>query len=118
MATFQLENLLVDIISKEMFIENIENNIKELGFLDERIEIQLKAFFLKAKEDDVIEFASYLYDKVFDINSYVLEVIVSNLKEHKLLEVENLFVEIYMNSSTCNEKTSNCINNYLQQTVN
>lgn len=111
-AVQELEKIIINIISDELSIEVIMNNINELGFNSEEIEMQLNAFFRKAKKQEVIQFAIELYDKVTEINSYILSIIIDNMKMYKDNDIENLFIEIYM-STSCNEKELNTINDYL-----
>jgi hypothetical protein len=110
-AIVQLEKVMVDIISDELSIEDIMININELGFNNENIEMQLKAFFKEASKQDIIKFSNSMYNKVMDVNKYLLEVIVDNIKLYKEPEVENLLMEIYM-SASCSKEIKNTIDNY------
>lgn len=109
-ATLQLEKVIIDIISDELSIEDIMININELGFNNENIDIQLKAFFKEALKQDIIKFSNSMYNRVADINNYLLEVIVDNIKLYKEPEVESLLMEIYM-SASCSKEILNTIDN-------
>ncbi|MBD5136987.1 MAG: hypothetical protein HDT39_13625 [Lachnospiraceae bacterium] len=108
----ELEKKLIDILSSELSVENIIDNIYELGLKNEGIDMLLFAFFKKATKQDIINLSIYLYERITEMNSYILEIIVNNMKLYKESDVENLFVEIYMNAS-CTEDVLNLINNYL-----
>lgn len=108
----ELEKKLIDIISSELSIENIMNTIEEIGFENESIDLLLKAFFKKATKQDIINLAICLYDRITEINTYILEIIVKNIRLYKEPDVENLFIEIYMNAC-CTEEVLNMISNYL-----
>lgn len=108
----KLEKKLIDILSSELSVENIMNNIEELGLKNENIDMLLIAFFKKATKQDIINLSVNLYDRITEMNSYILEIIVNNMKLYKEPDVENLFVEIYMNAS-CTEEVLNLINKYL-----
>lgn len=108
----ELEKKLIDIISSELSIENIMNTIEEIGFENESIDLLLKAFFKKATKQDIINLAICLYDRITEINTYILEIIVKNIRLYKEPDVENLFIEIYMNAC-CTEEVLNTISNYL-----
>ena len=110
-AIVRLEKVMVDIISDELSIKDIMININELGVNNENIEMQLKAFFKEASKQDVIKFSNNMYNKVMDVNKYLLEVIVDNIKLYKEQEVENLLMEIYM-SASCSKEILNTIDNY------
>lgn len=75
--------------------------------------MQLKAFFKKASKQDIVNFSNNIYDKVMDINKYllILKIIVDNIKLYKEPEVENLLMEIYM-SPSCSKDIINIIDNY------
>lgn len=110
-AIVQLEKVMVYIISDELSIKDIMININELGFNNENIEMQLKAFFKEASKQDIIKFSNNMYNKVMDVNKCLLEVIVDNIKLYKEPEVENLLMEIYM-SASCSKEILNTIDNY------
>ncbi|KFX57246.1 hypothetical protein FDC50_16280 [Clostridium botulinum] len=110
-ALVQLEKVIIDIISDELSIKDIMININELGLNNENIEMQLKAFFKEASKQDIIKFSNNMYNKVMDVNKYLLEVIVDNIKLYKEPEVENLLMEIYM-SGSCSKEILNTIDNY------
>lgn len=110
-AIIKLEKVIIDIISDELSIKDIIININELGFNDENIDIQLKAFFKKASKQDIVNFSNNMYNKVIDINKYLLKVIVDNIMLYKEPEVENLLMEIYM-SPSCSKEIQNIIDNY------
>lgn len=94
MAVVQLEKVMVNIISDELSEKDIMININELGFNNENIEMQLKAFFKKASKQDIIKFSNNIYNKVIDVNEYLLEIIVDNIKFYREPEIENLLMEI------------------------
>ena len=110
-AMTQLEKVMIDIISDELSIKDIMININELGFNNENIEMQLKAFFKKASKQDIVKFSNNMCNKVMDINKYLLEIIVDNIKLYKEPEVENLLMEIYM-SASCSKEILNTIDDY------
>lgn len=111
MAVVQLEKVMVNIISDELSEKDIMININELGFNNENIEMQLKAFFKKASKQDIIKFSNNIYNKVIDVNEYLLEIIVDNIKFYREPEIENLLMEIYMNVP-CSKEILNIIDNY------
>lgn len=111
-AVSELEDNLIDIISGELSVKNISNNIFELGLKNETTEMQLRAFFRKAGNQEVNNLAIELYNRVQDINPYILTMIVDNLKSYKEPDVENLFIEIYMNIS-CDKHILNIVDSYL-----
>lgn len=73
--------------------------------------MQLKAFFKKASKQDIVIFSSSIINRVMDINKYLLNIIVDNIKLYKEPEVENLLMEIYMTPS-CSKEILNTIDNY------
>lgn len=110
-AIVKLEKVIIDIISDELSIKDIMISINELGFNNENIEMQLKAFFKKASKQDIVNFSNNTYNKVMDINKYLLKVIVDNIKLYKEPEVGNLLMEIYM-SPSCSKDIINIVDNY------
>ena len=110
-AIVKLEKVIIDIISDELSIKDIMTSINELGFNNENIEMQLKAFFKKASKQDIVNFSNNISNKVMYITKYLLKIIVDNIKLYKEPEVESLLMEIYMNPS-CSKEILNIIDNY------
>ena len=111
-SIFTLETILSDIIYDEMTINDITNSIIESGFKGDAIEFQLKAFFRKASKNDIINLSKMIFNNISDLDSYIMEMLVENLKKHNEFEVECLLTNIYV-SPACSEETRIIIDDYL-----
>ena len=110
-SIIKLEEVAIDILSDELLIEDIIVNINELGFKNENIDTQLKVFFNKASKQEIINFIKNIYDNIMEINEYLLQIIVNNIILYNDPQVENLLVEIYMNSF-CSKEVKSTIDKY------
>lgn len=77
------------------------------------MDILLKAFFEKATRQEIKEFSDKLYNVVLELDNNILRIIVDNLKFYKEKEIENLFMEIYINLS-CSIEITEVISTYLE----
>lgn len=112
-ANKQLEECLISILSKELTIDELMQNLNIVGYSDDNADILLKAFFRQANRKDIIIFARTIYNKIGELNSYIVHIIVENLVPYKENDIENLFIQLYMDALLCNKDTIKMINEYL-----
>jgi hypothetical protein len=112
-ASEKLENALISILSNELDSNVILNYFKMFSYEDENSEILIKAFFIKANEDEIITLSTMLYDEITMLNNFLVEIIIKNLSRYKAREIESLFMELYINSSSCSKGVMEIVNNYL-----
>lgn len=112
-ASEKLENALVSILSNELNSKELLSYIEIVGYKDENADLLLKSFFLKAKEKDIIIFANMLYDKIPMLNNYIIEIIIKNFSNYKTMEIESIFMELYINSSSYSEEIMKKVSSYL-----
>lgn len=96
-AALKLEEVLISIFTDELTTEEILQNINEIGYKNDCVDLMLKTFFKKATMQEIKEFSDKVYNVVSELDNYVLQIIVDNLKIYKENEIENLFMEIYLN---------------------
>jgi hypothetical protein len=113
LANKKLENTLISILSHELDSNELLSYLEMVGYQDENSELLLRAFFLKAKENDIIRFSTVMYDKISMLNNYLVEIIIRNLSNYKAKEIENIFMELYINNTSYSEKVMERISNYL-----
>jgi len=113
-ANKKLENALISILSNELTTNEVLSHLEVVGYQDENADLLLKSYFLNAKEDDIINFANMLYDKIPMLNNYIVQIIIESLKRYKAVEIENIFMELYLNSSFYSEETLKVIDDYLK----
>lgn len=112
-AFFKLQETLIYILVCELTTDEIIQNISEIGYKSDSVDILLKAFFEKATRQEIKEFSDKLYNVVLELDNNILRIIVDNLKFYKEKEIENLFMEIYINLSYSIEITE-VISTYLE----
>ncbi len=112
-ASEKLENALVSILSNELNSKELLSYLEIVGYKDENADLLLKSFFLKAKEKDIIIFANMLYDKIPMLNNYIIEIIIKNFSNYKTMEIESIFMELYINSSSYSEEIMKKVSSYL-----
>ena len=112
-ASEKLENALVSILSNELNSKELLSYLEIVGYKDENADLLLKSFFLKAKEKDIIIFANMLYDKIPMLNNYIIEIIIKNFSCYKTMEIESIFMELYINSSSYSEEIMKKVSSYL-----
>lgn len=113
LANKKLENTLVSILSHELGSNELLSYLEMVGYQDENAELLLRAFFLKADESDIIRFSKVVYDKLSMFNNYLIEIIIKKLSYYKAKEIENIFMELYINSTSYSEKVMERVGNYL-----
>lgn len=112
-ANNQLIECLISILSRELPVNILMQNLCIVGYGDDSADLLLKAFFLKAKRKDVLSFAKNIYSIIGGMNSYIIHIIVENLFPYKHNKIENLFMKLYLDGLLCNEDTIDMINKYL-----
>lgn len=112
-AFFKLQETLISILVCELTADEIIQNINEIGYKSDSVDILLKAFFEKATRQEIKEFSDKLYNVVLELDNYILRIIVDNLKFYKEKEIENLFMEMYINLS-CSIEITEVISTYLE----
>jgi hypothetical protein len=112
-ANEKLENALISILSNELGSNEILSYLEMVGYQDENADLLIRAFFLKAKENDIITFSTVMYDKITMLNSYLVEIIIKNLSYYKVKEIESIFMELYINSTSYSEGVMVIVSNYL-----
>lgn len=99
---FFMKSDLLENYSKNIDIDTINYKYNELD----------KEFFYKFYlENEDSRMAVVQLEKVMDVNEYLLEIIVDNIKFYREPEIENLLMEIYMNVP-CSKEIVNIIDNY------
>lgn len=112
-ASEKLENAFISILSNELDSKELLSYLEILGYQDENADLLVKAFFIKAKENDINIFAKMLYDKIYMLNNYLFEIIIKSLSYYKTTEIESIFMELYINSSSYSEEIMKIVSNYL-----
>ena len=112
-ANKQLEESLISILSKELTSKDLMQNLNLVGYCDESAILLLKAFFRKSSRQDIITFAKNIYNKSEELNSYIVQIIVESLIPYRESDIENLFIQLYMDDLLCNKETMKMINGYL-----
>lgn len=113
LANKKLENTLISILSHELESNELLSYLEMVGYQDENAELLLKAFFRKAKENDIIKFSTVMYDKISMFSNYLVEIIIENLCNFKAKEIENVFMELYINNTSYSEKGMERVSKYL-----
>ncbi|BCN32204.1 hypothetical protein [Anaeromicropila herbilytica] len=113
-ASYKLENILISIMANELSLQELMSNLSNTGFHDENSEMLLKTFFMKANKQDIMNIAEILYNNVFDLDTYIIQLVVKNLVKYKEVIIEDLFIELYMKSTSCDEETLSMIKEYLE----
>lgn len=114
LANQKLENTLITILSHELDSDELLFYLEMVGYQDENAELLLRAFFLKAKENDIIRFSTVMYDEISMFSNYLVEIIIENLCNFKAKEIENIFMELYINNSFYSEKVKERASRYLK----
>lgn len=112
-ANRKLENALISILSDELNSNELLSYLEMVGYKDENADLLLRAFFLKAKENDIIIFSKMVYDKMPMLNNYLVEIIIKSLSRYKATEIDSIFMELYMNSYSYSEGIMKIVSNYL-----
>lgn len=112
-AFFKLQEILISILVCELTTDEIIQNISKIGYKSDSVDILLKAFFEKAARQEIKEFSDKLYNVVLELDNYILQIIVDNLKFYKEKEIENLFMKIYI-SLPCSIEITEVISTYLE----
>jgi len=112
-ARAKLEKVFTLILANELTSIELLSSMDVIGHQDENRDLLLKAFFLRANKQDIINFTNDLYDNISEYHSYIVQIIVENLSEYKERAVENLFMQLYLNNSNCEKKAMDIINEYL-----
>lgn len=113
LANKKLEKTLISILSNELDSNELLFYLEMVGYQDENAELLLRAFFLKAKENDIIRFSTVMYDKISMFSNYLVEIIIENLCNFKANEIENIFMELYINNTSYSEKVMERVSKYL-----
>lgn len=108
-ANNQLEKTLISIYSNELSTDKLLYNLDIIRYRGENADILLKAFFKKANYETKIASARTVYDKIREMDDYIVQIIVEKLSDFKEKEVENLFLELYMNQLTGSNNTQDII---------
>lgn len=108
-----MEEALISILSKELTSTDLMQNLNMVGYSNDSADLLLKAFFRQANREDIISFAKNIYDKIEELNSYIVQIIVENLIPYKESDIENLFIQVYMDDLLCNKDTIKMIDGYL-----
>lgn len=109
----KLEEALISILSKELTSKDLVQNLNMVGYSNDSADLLLKAFFRQANRQDIISFAKNIYNKIEELNSYIVQIIVENLIPYKESDIESLFIQVYMDDLLCNKDTIKMIDGYL-----
>lgn len=108
-----MEESLISILSKELTSKDLKQNLNIVGYGNDSADLLLKAFFRQANRQDIILFAKNIYNKIEELNSYIVQIIVENLIPCKESDIESLLMQLYMNDLLCNKDTIKMIDGYL-----
>lgn len=112
-ANKKLEDTLVSILASELEVDKVLKYLELVGYEDESADILIKAFFLKARQEDIIKYSNDLYEQISTFSNYIVQVIVCNLSHYKVTEVESLFMQLYLNGLPYNNEILKIVNDYL-----
>jgi len=113
-ANRKLEKALISILSNELTTNELLSHLEVVGYQDENTDLLLKSFFLKANENDIINFANMIYDKISTLKNYIVQIIIERLSNYKTVETENIFMELYLNGSSYSEEIRREVDDYLK----
>lgn len=110
----QLEKALISIFSNELSVKELLYNLDTIGYNDDNADLLLKSFFCKANSKDIIIFVNAIYNKILEMSSSIIKIIVEELSNYQEIEINNLFMELYINASFISNKTQEKITQYLK----